>query len=324
MAAITTRVTSGGGATVKNSPLSNTEIDTNFINLNTDKLETADAVSTNTANKAVRRDASGNFIAGTISASLSGTATQANNINGGVAGSVPYQTAVNTTGHSAAGSVGQLLRSSGTGAPTWLDQSSVIAGNATKLQTARTIAIGTGATGTATSFDGTSNITIPITDVNAGYIGSGTLPIARLDTAGNYQFGSIGVGTAASGTAGQIRATNTITAYYSDKRLKDEVSQIENALEKVNSLVGVIYTQNKLAEDFGYNNYEEQIGLYAQDVKAVQPQAVKPAPFDIDEDGNSKSGENYLTIQYERLVPLLVEAIKELSVQVEEIKKKVN
>ena len=66
MASITTRVTSGGGANVKNAPLSNAEVDTNFINLNIDKLETADAVSTNTATKAVRRDVNGDFSAGQV------------------------------------------------------------------------------------------------------------------------------------------------------------------------------------------------------------------------------------------------------------------
>lgn len=131
---------------------------------------------------------------------------------------------------------------------------------------------------------------------------------------------SLGVGTTASGTTGQILATNSITAYYSDKRLKTEIGKIENALDKIDQLCGVIYTQNKLAETFGYNNYDEQVGLYAQDVKNVQPQAVKPAPFDIAEDGSSKSGENYLTVQYEKLVPLLVEGIKELRAEIKKLK----
>jgi len=61
---------------VKASPLTIAEVDNNFNNLNTDKVEVVDAVSTNTANKVVRRDSSGNFSAGTITASLSGTATQ--------------------------------------------------------------------------------------------------------------------------------------------------------------------------------------------------------------------------------------------------------
>lgn len=66
MSQITTRVTSATNATVKGEPLSNAEIDQNFINLNNEKVETADAVSTNTANKVVKRDASGNFSAGEV------------------------------------------------------------------------------------------------------------------------------------------------------------------------------------------------------------------------------------------------------------------
>lgn len=132
---------------------------------------------------------------------------------------------------------------------------------------------------------------------------------------------SLAVGaTSPSGTAGEIRATNAITAFYSDRRLKTEIGRIENALDKIDMLTGVVYTQNELAKQFGYNNYEEQVGLYAQDVNRVQPQAVKPAPFDIAEDGTSKSGENYLTVQYEKLVPLIVEAIKELRVELNKLK----
>ena len=52
------------------------------------------------------------------------------------------------------------------------------------------------------------------------------------------------------------------------------------------------------------------------------PEIIRPAPFDIDKDGNSKSGENYKTVQYEKIVPLLVEAIKTLAADVEELKKK--
>ena len=46
--------------------------------------------------------------------------------------------------------------------------------------------------------------------------------------------------------------------------------------------------------------------------------------FDKDGDGKSKSGDNYLTLRYERLVPLLVQAIKELSSEVKELKEKIN
>ena len=77
------------------------------------------AASANTASYVVQRDASGNFSAGTITASLTGTASTATNLAGGGAGQVPYQSASGTTAMLSAGTSGQVLTSSGTSAPTW-------------------------------------------------------------------------------------------------------------------------------------------------------------------------------------------------------------
>ena len=132
---------------------------------------------------------------------------------------------------------------------------------------------------------------------------------------------SLAVGaTTPTGTAGQIVATNSITAFYSDKRLKANIVPISNALDKVDRLSGVTYTQNKFAEQFGYNDYSQQVGVIAQQVQEVLPEVVKLAPFDMGPGGTSRSGENYLTVQYEKIVPLLVEAIKELRAEVKELK----
>lgn len=122
-----------------------------------------------------------------------------------------------------------------------------------------------------------------------------------------------------------IRASGNITAYYSDERFKNKTGTIENALEKVESLSGFTYVENELAQSLGYKNEKEQVALSAQDVQKVLPQAVTLAPCDMEVgefDGvvTSKSGENYLTVDYSRLVPLLVEAIKELKAEVEELK----
>jgi hypothetical protein len=134
---------------------------------------------------------------------------------------------------------------------------------------------------------------------------------------------SLGIGTGASGTTGEIRATNNITAYYSDERLKKIISTIQSPLEKVNQLSGVIYTNNDVAASFGYTDMSEQVGLLAGQVQKVLPQIVKSAPFDtefIDGVEVSKSGQNYKTVQYEKVIPLLVEAIKEQQKQIEELK----
>jgi hypothetical protein len=122
--------------------------------------------------------------------------------------------------------------------------------------------------------------------------------------------GGLSVGTITDGVAGEIRATNEITAYYSDRRLKDNVRIIDNPIEKVLSLNGILYTPNTLAETFGYDINKKLVGLFADEVEAVLPEAVRPAPFDQDLEGNSISGENYRTVQYEKIVPLLIEAIK--------------
>lgn len=136
-----------------------------------------------------------------------------------------------------------------------------------------------------------------------------------------YFSGGLGLGTAPSSTSGQILATNSITAFYSDGRLKTKVGNIENALDKIDQLSGFLYVHNDLARSYGYTDDDVYVGVDANAVKKVQPEATKLAPFDRAEDGTSKSGENYLTVQYEKLVPLLVEGIKELRQELNSIKR---
>jgi hypothetical protein len=113
-----------------------------------------------------------------------------------------------------------------------------------------------------------------------------------------------------------IYAQGDVIAYYSDERLKTKVGSIENALDKISKLNGFYYVENDLAKSFGYKNEKRQLGLSAQEVKEVLPEIVTLAAFDIDTDdkGNmlgSKSGEDYLTVNYGKIVPLLIEGIKE-------------
>lgn len=120
---------------------------------------------------------------------------------------------------------------------------------------------------------------------------------------------------------GEIVATGDITAFYSDRRLKDNIRPIENALDKLTSLVGIIYNGNDKARELGIDLGAEMVGLFSDDVERVLPQVVKPAPFDLGPNGTSKTGENYKTIQYEKLVPLIIEAIKELNSKVDALKR---
>ena len=146
--------------------------------------------------------------------------------------------------------------------------------------------------------------------------GTSTLATANITTAnitnqtvsGSSQIASLGVGTTASGTTGEIRATNNITAYYSDDRLKTRLGEIEEPLAKINSLSGFYYQANETAQALGYEPVKE-VGISAQEVQAIMPEVVAPAPID----------EQYMTVRYERLVPLLIEAIKELSAKVERL-----
>ena len=136
-------------------------------------------------------------------------------------------------------------------------------------------------------------------------------------TNSNGQVNSLGVGTAGSGTAGEIRATADITAYYSsDRRLKENIRNIKDPLNKVKQLNGVYYDwtdehiKSKGGED-GYFMRKQDIGMIAQEVEKILPEIVADR-----EDG-------YKAIKYERVVAVLVEAVKELYEKVEVIETKI-
>ena len=124
----------------------------------------------------------------------------------------------------------------------------------------------------------------------------------------------------------ELNVGGDITALASDKRLKKNISTIENPLEKLNKLSGFTYTWNEeVCEKVGFKqDYgKEEVGVFAQDIQEVLPQAVRAAPFDVDNDGNSISGEDYLTVKYEKVVPFLIECIKEQQETISELKEKV-
>jgi hypothetical protein len=126
------------------------------------------------------------------------------------------------------------------------------------------------------------------------------------------------------GSGNQIN-TGNVTAYSSDERLKYNVANIPNALDKVKAINGVTYDWD-LEECNKWDFYppKSDVGVLAQQIQKVCPEAVAFAPFDRDplDGGKSKSGKEYLTVQYEKLVPLLIEAIKELNSKLETLENK--
>ena len=128
------------------------------------------------------------------------------------------------------------------------------------------------------------------------------------------QLTSLGVGTAPSGTTGEIRATNNVTAYYSsDARLKENVQPIADALGIVSAVGGKTFdwTDAYIADHGGEDGYfvrKSDFGVIAQDVEAVFPLAVRTR-----EDGTK-------AVDYEKLVAVAFAAIKELRDEVAELR----
>jgi hypothetical protein len=132
----------------------------------------------------------------------------------------------------------------------------------------------------------------------------------NIHTSADVQFNSLGIGTAASTTAGEIRATGDITAFYSsDIRLKENITPIQNALEKVNQISGNTYDWKEGYDEI-HSHKGNDVGVIAQEVEAILPQIVT----------NRDNG--FKAVQYEKIIPLLIEAIKELSAKVDSLENK--
>jgi hypothetical protein len=123
--------------------------------------------------------------------------------------------------------------------------------------------------------------------------------------------GALGVGTSSPTTAGLIRATNDVIAFYSsDERLKDNKVLLTEALDKVNQLNG--YEFDWIPMVGIHENEGHDIGVIAQEVEKILPEVV------------TTRDNGYKAVKYEKIVALLIEAIKELSNEVKELKDKNN
>ena len=134
---------------------------------------------------------------------------------------------------------------------------------------------------------------------------------AYLDTSERVHIGGTGDPVISLKVTGEIYATSNITAYYSsDITLKDNVRPIESAIFKVQQIRGVTFDWNeksgKIEQEKGHD-----VGLIAQEVEKVLPEVVQ-----IREDGIK-------AIAYEKVVPLLVEAIKEQQTFIEDLSNRI-
>lgn len=261
-----------------------------------------------------------NWMHGQITAYTSGTGALTVNVTA-VGGSGTY--AAWTIGLSAPSqSSAALLSTSSYADPAWLTSLA-----ASKLT--GTITIAAGGTGAATGADARTNLDVPS---RSGVGASGTWGISisgnaasantattatvagtanALNTSGNYQLGSLGVGTAASGVAGEIRTTGDVTAFFaSDARLKENIRPIEGALSIVLAIGGKAFDWNEthLQARGGEDDLfvrKADFGVIAQDVEQVFPLAVRTRP------------DGFLAVDYAKLAALAFQAIAELKDEVD-------
>ena len=140
------------------------------------------------------------------------------------------------------------------------------------------------------------NVRIGLADANTINSSTGNLSIGATT-------GRLVAITTHTTITGILSVTDDITAFYSsDARLKDNITPIEDPLAKVLSISGNTFTWNDKSHHTG-----EDVGVVAQEIQEVLPQIV------------TLRDNGYLAVDYQKIVPLLIEAIKELTVKVEKL-----
>ena len=165
----------------------------------------------------------------------------------------------------------------------------------------------------ANTVEGNSNLTYDgELVVGTNISGSGLLNIQGTGTSkfdSHLQAHCLGIGTTPSGTTGEIRATGDITAYYSsDKRLKENIIKISDPLEKLSYINGVEF--DWVPKEGIHSNEGHDVGVIAQEIEKILPELVTTR-----ENG-------YKAVRYEKIVALLIEAVKEQQSQIDELKNK--
>jgi hypothetical protein len=162
----------------------------------------------------------------------------------------------------------------------------------------------------ASNITGTANqITVGGVTATGAFTASLSLP-QNIHTAADFRVGSLGVGVAASATSGRIDAANDIVAYSSsDRRFKENIKNIPNALAKVLRIGGYEFDWISNVELHGHEGHD--IGVIAQEIEEILPELVQ----------TRESG--YKAVKYDKLVALLIEGMKEQQVQIDNLKSEV-
>jgi len=140
----------------------------------------------------------------------------------------------------------------------------------------------------------------------------------KLDVAGDAKIssGSLGVGVNPNATDGRGDFSNDVVAYStSDKRLKENIKPLENSLDKVMKISGVEFDWKELTEEEKktiHGNEGHDVGVIAQEIEKVLPEVV------------TTRDSGYKAVKYEKIVPLLIEAIKEQQEQINKLERKLN
>jgi hypothetical protein len=149
----------------------------------------------------------------------------------------------------------------------------------------------------------TTKLNNAITDMQNlvnGYINK---PFAYTGINHNVSFGNVE-------STGTITCKGDIWAFYSDERLKNIIGVVEDATKKLNTLQCIYWQNNETANELLKNQDNSvKLGLIAQEVQKIAPEVVGPSPLDS----------RYLTIQYDKLITLLIKALQEQDRRIEQL-----
>lgn len=207
---------------------------------------------------------------------------------------------------SADGTSGQFLSTNASGTLSWAS-GSVALSDQTASATTHYPLITTATSGTATAANVSS--TKLTYQPSTGSLGSSVLTATGGAASSSRTTGALIV-TGGAGISGSLYVGGDIYSFAaSDIRLKENLSKIDNGLEKLLKISGYQYHWNKIAQEMYPERTMQDVGVIAQEVKEIVPSAVAER-----EDG-------YLAVRYDKLIPLLIEAVKSLKAEIEDMKR---